>query len=90
MVGIPWRRSVRLNHSAGPDAGGTNAGSLMRAIDDGANPLKIGVPAPLGNVVSVADVVAKQGTFSANITACCHDDLLRGFQKTPNYSKFAA
>ena len=62
----------------------------MRAIEDGTNPLKIGIPSPLGNVMSVADVVAKQGTFSANITACCHDDLLRGFQKTPNYSKFWA
>jgi hypothetical protein len=53
----------------------------MGSIDDGANPLKIGIPPPLGDVMSMADVVSKQGTFSANITACCHDDLLRDFQK---------
>lgn len=79
---------MRLNHSAGPDASGADACSLVGSIDDGADPLKIGVPSPLGDVMSVAHVVAEQRTFSAYITACCHDDLLKGFQKTPNYSKF--
>ena len=76
MVGIPWERSMRLDHSAGPDASGTDTRSLVGSIDDGANPLEIGIPSPLGDVMSMAHVVTKQGTFSANITACCHDDLL--------------
>ena len=62
----------------------------MGSIDDCPDSLKIGVPSPLGDVMSMAHVVAKQGTFSANITACCHDDLLKDFLKTPNYSKFLA
>jgi hypothetical protein len=53
----------------------------MGSTNDGANPLKIGIPSPLGDVMSMAHVVAKQGTFSANITACCHDDLLEGLLK---------
>ena len=62
----------------------------MSSVDDGPDSLKIGIPPPLGDVMSMAHVVAKQGTFSANITACCHDDLLKNFSKTPNYSKFLA
>jgi hypothetical protein len=60
----------------------------MGSVDDCPDSLKIGVPSPLGDVMSMAHVVAKQGTFPANITACCHDDLLKNFSKTPNYSKF--
>ncbi len=90
MFEIPWKRSVRLNYPAGPDTGGANTSSFMGSIDDGPDSLKIGVPSPLGDVMSMAHVVAKQGTFSANITACCHDDLLKDFLKTPNYSKFLA
>src|SRR6187455_3858516 len=79
---------MRLDDSSSPDAGGTHTSSLMGSVDDCPDSLKIGVPSPLGDVMSMAHVVSKQGTFSTNITACCHDDLLRGFQKTPNYSKF--
>jgi hypothetical protein len=62
----------------------------MSSVDDCPDSLKIGVPSPLGDVMSMAHVVAKQGTFTTNITACCHDDLLKDFSKTPNYSKFLA
>ena len=79
---------MRFDDSSGPDAGGTDTSSLMGSVDDGPDPLKIGVPPPLRDVMSMAHVVAKQGTFPANITACCHDDLLKDFSKTPNYSKF--
>ena len=68
-----------LDDSAGPDAGGTYTSSLMGSVNDGPNSLEIGVPPPLRDVMSMAHVVTKQGTFSANITACCHDDLLRNF-----------
>ena len=90
MFEIPWKASVRLNYPAGPDTGGANTSSFMSSVDDGSDSLKIGVPAALGDVMSMAHVVAKQGTLSANITACCHDDLLKDFSKTPNYSKFLA
>ena len=62
----------------------------MGSVDNGPNSLKIGVPSPIRDVMSMAHVVAKQWTFPANITACCHDDLLKDFSKTPNYSKFLA
>ena len=81
---------MRFDDSSGPDASGTYTSSLMGSVDDGPNSLKIGVPPSLGDVMSMAHVVAKQGTFSTNITACCHDDLLKDFSKTPNYSKFLA
>jgi len=67
-----------LHDSAGPDAGGTHTSSLMGSVNDSPNSLEIGVPPPLRDVMSMAHVVTKQGTFSANITACCHDDLLEG------------
>ena len=70
-----------LDDSAGPDAGGTYTSSLMGSVNDGPNSLEIGVPPPLRDVMSMAHVVTKQGTFSANITACCHDDLLEGLLK---------
>ena len=81
---------MRFDDSSGPDASGTHTSSLMGSVDDCPDSLKIRVPSPLGDVMSMAHVVAKQGTFSANITACCHDDLLKDFSKTPNYSKFLA
>jgi hypothetical protein len=81
---------MRFDDSSSPDAGGADASSLMGSVDDGPDSLKIGVPSPLRDVMSMAHVVSKQGTFSANITACCHDDLLKDFSKTPNYSKFLA
>ena len=90
MVVSPGQRSMRFDDSSGPDAGSTDTSSLMGSVDDCPDSLKIGVPSPLGDVMSMAHVVAKQGTFSANITACCHDDLLKDFSKTPNYSKFWA
>jgi len=72
---------MRFDDSSSPDAGGTHASSFMGSIDDGPDSLKIGVPSSLGDVMSMAHVVSKQGTFSANITACCHDDLLRASKK---------
>jgi hypothetical protein len=72
---------MRLDDSSGPDACGTHTSSLVGSVDDCPNSLKIGVPPPLGDVMSMAHVVSKQGTFSANITACCHDDLLEGLLK---------
>ena len=81
---------MRFDDSSSPDAGGTHTSSLMGSVDDGPDSLKIGVPSPLGDVMSMAHVVSKQGTFSTNITACRHDHLLKNFSKTPNYSKFLA
>ena len=81
---------MRLDDSSSPDAGGTHTSSLMGSVDDCPDSLKIRVPSPLGDVMSMAHVVAKQGTFSTNITACRHDHLLKNFSKTPNYSKFLA
>lgn len=72
---------MRLDDSAGSDTCGANTSSFMGSVDDSPNSLKVRVPSPLGYVMSMAHVVAKQGTLSANITACCHDDLLKDFSK---------
>ena len=50
---------MRLDDSSSPDAGSANTSSLMRSVDDCPNSLKIGVPSPLGDVMSMAHVVSK-------------------------------
>ena len=40
------------------------------AVDDGANPLDIGVPLLGGDVVRVTDLVAVLGFLTANLTSC--------------------
>ena len=59
----------------------------MSAIDDGPNSLKIWVPATLRNVMSVADIIAKERALAADITTCCHNRLLITLSKTSNYNK---
>jgi hypothetical protein len=54
---------------------GTNANALCptRRLDP--SPLQVWIPAPLGDVVRVADVVAVSGPFPTNLTAFGHNRL---------------
>lgn len=68
---------MRLNDSATANTGRAHACSLMGAVDDSPNSLQIGIPAPLGYIMSVADIVAKKRAFPADVTTRCHNRLLR-------------
>src|ERR1700690_1239376 len=64
---------LSLNHFAAAQAASANADTLGRALHFGMNRAEIDVPAPLGDVVGVADVVAELRPLAANITNLCHD-----------------
>ena len=51
---------------------GTDPDPLGRAVDQDAHRLQIGIPAPLGAIVGVADVVAGDRPFGAHGADPCH------------------
>ena len=60
--------SGSLFHTAQTNACGADANLFANAIDDGANALKVGVPAAAPGVVGVADHVAVMRRFAADST----------------------
>src|SRR6187402_1081459 len=62
-----------LGDLAGLDAAGADADALVCAVHHCLDGLKIRVPATLGDVVRVRDVVAELRTFTAILTNLCHD-----------------
>jgi hypothetical protein len=68
---------LRLGDFAAADAGGADAHALALARDLGVHRTQIDVPAPLGDVMRVADAVSRLRLLAADITLLCHDDSLR-------------
>jgi hypothetical protein len=68
---------LRLNDFATAQAGGAHAHLLAvaRTLYLSADWAQIDVPAPLGHIVGVANVVTGARTFAANLTYLCHDFL---------------
>ena len=62
-----------LNDFAAAQAGGADADTLARALHFGVHRAQIDVPAPLGHVVGVADVIPKLRPFAADFANLCHD-----------------
>jgi hypothetical protein len=62
-----------LNDFAAAQAGGAYANALARALHLGVNGTQIYIPASLGHVVGVADVVPKLRPFAAYFANLCHD-----------------
>jgi len=60
---------------AGTQATSANADALANTLYLGVDRTQIDVPAPLGHVVGVADVITGARTFAANLTYLCHDFL---------------
>jgi hypothetical protein len=60
---------------AGAQAAGADPDVLDGALLYRPDPAQIGLPAPLGMIVGVADIVAHLGPFAANITYVGHDDV---------------
>jgi hypothetical protein len=54
------------------NAGRAGADALIRAGDNSAHSLKIHIPAPIGNVVGMADLMPELRPFAAYIANSCH------------------
>ena len=55
------------------DATGADADPLRSSTDDCADGLKIDVPAALGHIVGVADLISELRALAAQITSFCHN-----------------
>src|SRR5271169_1383462 len=75
-----YDRFLRLDHFAAAQAGRAYAHTFGGSAHAGVHGTQIHVPAPLGDVVSVADAVSKLRLLAADITLLCHD-CCRSFQR---------
>ena len=66
-------RFLGLYDFAGTQAAGAYADALTYTLDFGVNRTQVNIPAPLGHVVGVADVISKLRPSAADITCMCHD-----------------
>ena len=74
---------MRFYNPATSNARGANSSPFMGSIDDQSDSLKIRVPAPLGDIVSMADIVAECRSLATNLTSSCHVTLLSNNKKRP-------
>jgi len=65
--------TLGLLHFSAAQAGGADANPPGRALYLGVDRTQIDVPAPLGHVVGVTDIVSKLRPLAANFTNLCHD-----------------
>jgi len=70
---IYFLSGLRLNDFAAAQAGGADADALARALHFGVDRAQIDVPAALGHVMGVADVISKLRPFAADFAYLCHD-----------------
>ena len=69
-----------LGDLAAAEAGRTDAHAPVARLRLSAHWAQIDVPAPLGDIVRVADVVAKPRPFAADLTNLCHELLQKNCQ----------
>ncbi len=62
----------RFGDFAGTDTVRADFDPRMAAVHDGPNLVKIDVPAPFGDVVSVADFISEARSLAANFTDSSH------------------
>ena len=67
---------LSLDYFAAAQAGSADADASGGAFYLGPHRAQIDVPAPLGDVVGVADAVSRLRLFAADITFLCHDSCL--------------
>lgn len=63
---------LRLNNPAGLDAAGADFYFSGLAVLNSPYLLEVGVPAFLGLVVGMTDIIAHYGFFAADFTCLCH------------------
>ncbi len=71
-AGVRW-----LDHAIGFDALRADTNALRAAVDEGAYPLQIGVPASVGLIVRVAHIVTESRSLATDITYAGHALLSR-------------
>jgi hypothetical protein len=64
---------LRFDYFAAAQAGRADAHVLPLSIHLGVHRAQIDVPAPLGDVMGVADMVSRLRLFAADFTLLCHD-----------------
>jgi hypothetical protein len=64
-----------LNYLAGLNAPSADSNPLAAAGDLGLNGTKIDIPAPLGNIVRMRNLIAELRTLAADCTNLSHDQL---------------
>jgi hypothetical protein len=75
-LGLPnWLGWLGFDDLAGFDATSADANALVAAIDFSLDRAKIYVPATLGHVVRMRDLVTELRAFAADFTYLCHDKL---------------
>jgi hypothetical protein len=67
---------MRFYDSATSNARGANSGPLMGSVDDQPDALKIRVPAPLGDIICMANIIPESRGLATNLTSSCHVSLL--------------
>ena len=72
---------LRFDHFAAAQAGGADADALGGGAYASVYWTQIDVPAPLGDVMGVADAVSELRLLAADITLLCHD-CCRSFQRS--------
>jgi len=63
---------LRLGDFAAAQAGSADAHALVAGLGLGVDRAQVDVPAPLGHVMRVTDVVARARSLAANLTYLCH------------------
>ena len=72
LAAVRRGRRRGLGDLAGPDARRADVQPLGGAVDQRPHPLDVGVPAPLGAPVGVADVHAERRPLAADVAHRCH------------------
>jgi hypothetical protein len=67
---------MRFYDSATTNARGANSGPLMGSVDDQPDALKIRVPAALGDIICMANIITECWGLATNLTSSCHVSLL--------------
>ena len=67
------RQRLRLLHLPTLQTAGAHLHASMRSLNDRPDRTQIHVPAPLGDVMSVADVISKLRPLAAYLANLCHD-----------------
>ena len=77
---LHYVKDLRLGDLAAAQAVGADAHALIAMRRFGVHRAQIDVPAPLGDIMRVTDVVSRARPFAANFTNLCHEVL----QKIPD------
>jgi hypothetical protein len=64
---------LSLDYFAAAKARGTNAHALGCGADSGVNVAQVDIPAPLSDVVGVADAISRLRLLAADFTLLSHD-----------------